>query len=187
MSSSLSRSSTQSRVSLSSLTPNNLGTVRKLNSVLFPIKYSEKFYQDIILPEAEDFCKLIYYNDIPVGTICCRLETVDGQTRLYLMTMGVLAPYRSRGLGSFSLQQIIDAAAAHTKPKISAIYLHVQVSNIVAKQFYERHGFKETGVHEGYYKKIVPHDAWILERELSSDARDAEKSGENTGATICSP
>lgn len=46
------------RVSFASLTPNNLGTVRKLNSVLFPIKYSEKFYQDILLPEAEDFCKL---------------------------------------------------------------------------------------------------------------------------------
>lgn len=46
------------RVDFASLTPNNLGTVRKLNSVLFPIKYSEKFYQDILLPEAEDFCKL---------------------------------------------------------------------------------------------------------------------------------
>lgn len=63
-----------SRVSLASLTPNNLGitdllppepcadcdsgTVRKLNSVLFPIKYSEKFYQDVLLPDAEEFCKL---------------------------------------------------------------------------------------------------------------------------------
>lgn len=46
------------RVSFASLTPNNLGTVRKLNSVLFPIKYSEKFYQDILQPEVEDFCKL---------------------------------------------------------------------------------------------------------------------------------
>lgn len=71
------------RVSFASITPNNLGTVRKLNSVLFPIKYSEKFYQDVLLPEAEDFCKLgrlssrflarevsvtlcaVYYNDVP--------------------------------------------------------------------------------------------------------------------------
>jgi len=134
--------------------------------VLFPIKYSEKFYQDILLPEAEDFCKLIYYNDIPVGTICCRMETVDGQTKLYLMTMGVLAPYRSRGLGSQSLQQVVASAATHSKPKINKIYLHVQVSNTAAKAFYERHGFKEVGVHEGYYKKIVPHDAWILEKEI---------------------
>ena len=210
-----------SRVSLASLTPNNLGiaafslsatcadivpgTVRKLNSVLFPIKYSEKFYQDVLLPEAEEFCKLsasrslsagpsvdhacpVYYNDIPVGTICCRLETVDGKTRLYLMTMGVLAvsgtrpchpivslnlvhprkPYRSRGLGSHALQHVLKAAEASVKPKIKDIYLHVQVSNDAAKKFYERHGFKETSVFEGYYKKIVPHDAWVLEKEIEA-------------------
>ncbi|KAH9949558.1 acyl-CoA N-acyltransferase [Amylocystis lapponica] len=164
MSSSLSRS--QQRISLSSLTLNNLGTVRKLNSVLFPIKYSEKFYQDILLPEVEEFCKLVYYNDVPVGTVCCRLEIVEGRAKLYLMTMGVLAPYRSRGVGSQSLQHVIAAAAAHSKPKISTIYLHVQVSNDAAKKFYERHGFKEVGVHQGYYKKITPHDAWILEKEI---------------------
>lgn len=49
---------TPRRITFSYLTPNNLGVVRKLNSVLFPIKYSEKFYQDILLPEVEDFCQL---------------------------------------------------------------------------------------------------------------------------------
>ncbi len=79
-------------------------------------------------------------------------------------------PYRSRGIGSQSLQHLIDAAAAHTKPKITAIYLHVQVSNDEAKRFYERHGFKETGLYENYYKKIAPHDAWILQRDIEAKA-----------------
>lgn len=57
---------TSLKVSLSSITPNNIGTVRKLNSVLFPIKYSEKFYKDIQAPEVEEFCKL------GVLYICCR-------------------------------------------------------------------------------------------------------------------
>ncbi|PPQ99441.1 hypothetical protein CVT24_005248 [Panaeolus cyanescens] len=175
------------KVSLSSITPNNIGTVRKLNSVLFPIKYSEKFYKDIQAPEVEDFCKLgvffsvtsdtlraeqlitkylVYYNDIPVGTICCRQETVDGQNVLYLMTMGILAPYRSRKLGSQTLSAILTAAAAH-KPKVDKIYLHVQVSNEDAKRFYESHDFKEIRVHENYYKKITPADAWVLEKAFS--------------------
>ncbi|KAJ7647097.1 acyl-CoA N-acyltransferase [Roridomyces roridus] len=162
--------STRGVYSFASLTPNNIGTVRKLNSVLFPIKYSEKFYQDILLPEVEDFCKLVYYNDVPVGTVCCRLENKNGEASLYLMTMGILAPYRSRELGSASLKLISDAAAAHAKPKIDRIYLHVQVSNADAKRFYERHGFTEVGVHVGYYKKIAPHDAWILEKRFSSQA-----------------
>lgn len=70
------------RISFASLNTNNLGTVRKLNSVLFPINYSEKFYRDILQPDVEEFCKLskyhivapsqllklivVYYNDIPV-------------------------------------------------------------------------------------------------------------------------
>lgn len=77
-------------------------------------------------------------------------------------------PYRSRGLGSQSLKEIITAATAHLKPKIDSIYLHVQISNQAAKTFYERHGFKEIAVHENYYKKLVPHDAWILERRIAS-------------------
>ncbi|KAN0111362.1 Acyl-CoA N-acyltransferase [Russula decolorans] len=155
-----------SKVTFASLTQNNLGTVRKLNSVLFPIKYSEKFYSDILLPEVEDFCKLIYYNDVPVGTICCRVETKDSTSHLYLLTMGVLAPYRSLGIGSYTVDVILRAAATHTKPKICRIYLHVQVSNQAAKQFYERHGFKESGIDEGYYKKITPSGAWVLERDI---------------------
>lgn len=77
-------------------------------------------------------------------------------------------PYRSRGLGSQSLQQIITAASAHLKPKIDSIYLHVQVSNDAAKTFYERHGFKQIAVSENYYKKLVPHEAWVLERRVDS-------------------
>lgn len=58
MSSSASSGKTPARVTFSYLTPNNLGVVRKLNSVLFPIKYAEKYYKDILAPEVEDFCQL---------------------------------------------------------------------------------------------------------------------------------
>lgn len=33
----------------------------------------------------------VYYNDIPIGTMCCRIETKDGEAKLYLMTLAVLA------------------------------------------------------------------------------------------------
>ncbi|KAH6914301.1 N-acetyltransferase NAT13 [Coprinopsis sp. MPI-PUGE-AT-0042] len=159
-------SSSKSNISFASLTVNNLGTVRKLNSVLFPIRYSEKFYQDVLKPEVEDFCKLVYYNDIPVGTICCRLEDKNDQIHLYLMTMGVLAPYRSRELGSRALELITEAASKHN-PKIEKVYLHVQVSNDAAKRFYEKHGFAEVSLHKDYYKKITPADAWVLEKRVT--------------------
>lgn len=110
-----------------------------------------------------------------------------------MMTMGVLAvslppiseydfelnidfqPYRSRGLGAQSMQQIISAAASYSKQNISSVYLHVQISNDAAKKFYERHGFKEVGIQQGYYTKIVPHDAWILERVIKNSDREAKQ------------
>ncbi|ELU37113.1 acetyltransferase (GNAT) family domain-containing protein [Rhizoctonia solani AG-1 IA] len=116
------------RISLASLTPNNLGTLRKLNSVLFPIRYSEKFYKEVLEPELDEF---FYYNDVPVGAVCSRIERgrMPGEACVYIMTMGVLAvriflyldflerlcdsPYRGLGLGSMALQQVFNAAAQY--------------------------------------------------------------------------
>jgi ribosomal protein S18 acetylase RimI-like enzyme len=61
---------------------------------------------------------------------------------------------------------VLQAAEGHAKPKIKKIYLHVQVSNDSAKAFYERHGFTEVAIHEDYYRKIEPHDAWVLEKKF---------------------
>ena len=58
MSSPTSTGKTPERVTFSYLTPNNLGVVRKLNSVLFPVKYAEKYYKEILAPEVEEFCQL---------------------------------------------------------------------------------------------------------------------------------
>ncbi|OAV93955.1 hypothetical protein PTTG_12592 [Puccinia triticina 1-1 BBBD Race 1] len=117
------------RIAIVDLTPNNVGTLRKLNSVLFPVSYSDKFYHQVLEDYLSDYCKLIYYNDLPVGAVCCRIEpdpkepsagstgkvngstnTQSNQTKLYIMTLGVLAPYRQQGLATKLLHQVISAA-----------------------------------------------------------------------------
>ena len=64
------------------------------------------------------------------------------------------------------MKTLLDSVTRSQSPKIDRIYLHVQVSNTAGKAFYERHGFKQSGVHEDYYKKIQPRNAWILEKDL---------------------
>lgn len=65
------------------------------------------------------------------------------------------------------MKMLIDSVAQSQSPKIDRVYLHVQVSNTAGKAFYERHGFKDAGIHKDYYKKIEPRDAWVLEKVLT--------------------
>ena len=42
-----------------------------------------------------------YFSDILVGAICARVEPAEGSTfKVYIMTIGVLAPYRRLGIGA---------------------------------------------------------------------------------------
>jgi len=170
------------RITTSPVTVNNLGTVRKLNSVIFPVKYSDSFYKSIVQPELEDYCRLIYFNDIPVGTTCSRLEkgSKEGESKLYMMTMGVLAPYRNFSIGTAALDEIILAAsspppttAAAKQPRITHIYLHVQTSNQDARRFYERSGFKVVSEVQEYYRRLEPRNAWLLEREITPQSEQS--------------
>ncbi|CAG8781435.1 4704_t:CDS:2, partial [Acaulospora morrowiae] len=123
----------------------------------------ERFYKDVL--EVGEFAKLVYFNDVCVGAVCCRKEPIPGtspeQAKLYIMTLGVLAPYRNLGLGTTLLSHILHHAAPGTPPvpKFTEIYLHVQTSNEEALAFYKKYDFQIIGTVEGYYKKITPPDA----------------------------
>jgi hypothetical protein len=54
------------------------------------------------LTAAEHLPILAYYNDVCVGTVCCRKEADESNPnnyKVYIMTLGVLEPYRHLGLG----------------------------------------------------------------------------------------
>ncbi|KZO93310.1 acyl-CoA N-acyltransferase [Calocera viscosa TUFC12733] len=159
------------RITTASLTKNNIGTVKRINQVVFPISYSNKFYDESLAAELEEFNRLVYYNDIPIACVCCRFDRTTGSdtAKLYIATMAVLAAYRSLTIGRQTLALVLHAAAAHKSPKISVVYVHVQVSNTEARKFYEREGFKVASEVKDYYKKITPANAWLMEREITAE------------------
>jgi len=50
--------------------------------------------------------------------------------------------------------------------RIAEVYLHVQVNNSDAKNFYLKHGFEELGVIKDYYKRIEPADCFLLRKTM---------------------
>lgn len=58
-----------------------------------------------IIKQNEYWSVAAYFCDVPVGAVCCRFEddTTNNTTthKLYIMTLGVLAPYRQLGIGMY--------------------------------------------------------------------------------------
>jgi ribosomal-protein-alanine N-acetyltransferase len=66
--------------------------------------------------------------------------------------------YRGKGLGSFSLQQLLAQAI---QQKLERATLEVKASNQVAIALYQKYGFKVAGIRKGYYQE-TGEDALIL-------------------------
>ncbi|XP_015972760.1 uncharacterized protein LOC107496078 [Arachis duranensis] len=148
-------------ISLDGVRDKNLMQLKKLNIALFPVRYNEKYYADALA--SGEFTKLAYYSDICVGAIACRLEKKEngGQIRVYIMTLGVLAPYRGLGIGTKLLNHVLDLCS---KQNISEVYLHVQTNNEDAINFYKKFGFEITETIQNYYTNITPPDCYVLTR-----------------------
>ncbi|KHN84632.1 N-alpha-acetyltransferase 50 [Toxocara canis] len=149
---------------LGDVTHHNVQQLKRLNQAVFPVSYNDKFYKEIV--SAGELAKLAYFNDIVVGGVCCRIDVEEGVKRLYIMTLGTLAPYRRLGIGTLLLKHVI--ALCEKDPSIDNIYLHVQVNNESALDFYKRFGFEIVGTAEKYYKRIEPDSAYILVKKVAA-------------------
>jgi len=153
---------TRETVELGEVTVHNIRQLKKLNTVVFPVSYNDKFYKDVLL--AGELARLAYYNDLVVGGVCCRVDTSEGQRRLYIMTLGCLAPYRRLGIGTKMWTHVLNYV--EQDGNFDSIFLHVQVNNESAIKFYQKFGFSVVETKPAYYKRIEPADAHVLQKTL---------------------
>ena len=118
------------------------------------------------------------------------------------MTLGCLAPYRRLGIGTKMLEHVLNVVKEDGN--FSSIFLHVQINNQSAIEFYKKFGFNIVETKEQYYKvskdltflhtttidnificlqRIEPADAHVLEKFLKPDENSH---GKLTNGTIVS-
>ncbi|KAG2456879.1 NAA50 acetyltransferase, partial [Polypterus senegalus] len=115
-----------SRIELGDVTPHNIKQLKRLNQVIFPVSYNDKFYKDVL--EVGELAKLGTKMLNHVLNICEKEGTFDN------------------------------------------IYLHVQISNESAIDFYRKFGFEIIETKKNYYKRIEPADAHVLQKNLKSSS-----------------
>lgn len=163
---------TRSNVCVTAVTPNNVNQVRRINAALFPATVNEEMYDGALKADTNALFQIALFNDIPVGAICCRLEDGSDATKckVYVMTIGVLGPYRRLGLATALIKYILAAAAPGSLfagRSVECVYLHVQTSNQGARAFYEQLGFTLTETIPAYYTHADPASAWLFEKRAN--------------------
>mmetsp|Transcript_10951 Transcript_10951/g.15362 ORF Transcript_10951/g.15362 Transcript_10951/m.15362 type:complete len:176 (-) Transcript_10951:1756-2283(-) len=168
-------------VEFGAITADNVEQLRKVNAACFPVSYNDSFYKDVVARKNEGLNKFAYVNGFVIGAVCTRVEAIpvdasssksggDERSRLYIMTLGVLAAYRGRGIGTKMIASILEYFEQHKDDELSTvdeITLHVQTSNTDAMNFYaSRFGFVKGEMVENYYRRIDPPHCYILSKQL---------------------
>ncbi|KAI5781811.1 N-alpha-acetyltransferase 50, NatE catalytic subunit, partial [Geopyxis carbonaria] len=149
-------------------TPANLSGLKRLNSLLLPIPYGDKFYKDIVSSPSSGALTRVAFWDGGIGVVGgvrARLELdndgpADGKTKVYIMTLCTLSPFRRLGVGGALLQHVIATAR---KLGASEVYAHVWEQNTDALAWYESKGFEvDENVLAAYYRKLRPAGARVV-------------------------
>ena len=108
------------------------------------------------------------------------------------MTLGCLAPYRRLGIGTKMLEHVLNVVK--DDGHFTSIFLHVQINNESAIEFYKKFGFNIVETKEQYYKvrkdfsrkesfltlnylqRIEPADAHVLEKYLKPEELNSKLS-----------
>mmetsp|Transcript_5015 Transcript_5015/g.10554 ORF Transcript_5015/g.10554 Transcript_5015/m.10554 type:complete len:214 (-) Transcript_5015:434-1075(-) len=163
-------------VDFGGITADNVEQLRKVNTACFPVSYNDAFYKEVVNRKDEGLCKFAYWNGFVIGAVCARVEPhpdSPGRSRLYIMTLGVLAAYRDRGVGRKLIRSVLEHfeshrdEAGHQLETVDEIALHVQTSNEDAMRFYEEgFGFVRGPMVENYYRRIDPPHCYVLSKKL---------------------
>lgn len=83
---------------------------------------------------------------------------------LYISTLVLLPSYRSYGIATHLLAQVLSRAIEAYG--VTAVTAHVWEANEEGRTWYRARRFEECGLVEGYYRKLRPQEAVLVRRPV---------------------
>ena len=175
--------------------PRVVERIRVLDKYCFPVKYSDDYYSRTLgrfIKGDENVTwtplnQVAFYQDMLVGSITTRIETqmdeadcgktpLPGRARAYIMTLGVLQPYRRMGIAKQLVQKVVEYLDSGDIPEdlnVEEVGLHVQQGSS-ALEFYKSIGFEVRYEVKDYYTNIEPTlDAYYVSKKKTKKATTA--------------
>ncbi|KAF1963025.1 acyl-CoA N-acyltransferase, partial [Byssothecium circinans] len=149
---------------------------KRLNALTLPVPYPAAFYTESMQEPHHGITLIAIWRTTPlrsettstienprrvVGAIRCRVLESD---MLYISTIGLLAPYRSHGIASHLLYNVIAKAAK--KHNVTRVTAHVWEANEEGLEWYAKRGFEVIGRKDNYYSKLKPSGALLVVKNI---------------------
>ena len=132
-----------------------VGTMERRN---YPFPWSDGIFRDCL--KAGYTCELLRLDGELAGYGILQTGAEEG----HILNLCVDEPHQRRGFARLMLEHLIGRAA---REGARVVFLEVRPSNPRAKLLYERAGFNEIGVREGYYEAAGDReDAIVMARSL---------------------
>lgn len=167
------------RANIRLVTKPDTTALRRINALLLPVSYPDSFYDFASDPVAGRFSRVITWSEKDregqnesakvVGGVVCRVEpaTSSDPATLYIRSLCLLSPYRGLGLINAAVDNIV--AGAVRDAAVRTVTAHVWTENEEGLRWYDGRGFARSSARpiQGYYVKLRPGTAWLMERDVS--------------------
>ena len=142
-------------ITISKMESDDLPLVYQIEQDSYDFPWSEKIIEDCFFNNYD--CYIAKSSKV-VGYVIAKISNFDS----HILNLTIDTNYRGYGIGSSFVDLIIKQCELQ---KSHSIFLEARVSNTVARNLYQKYGFRSIGVRKNYYKNRVGREDAIVYRK----------------------
>ncbi len=123
--------------------PSEIAEIMEIERKSFTTPWSElAFLNEMYNPHS--IARVVVLNNKIIGYICVKHISEEG----HILNLAVRPDLRRHGIANALVREVLDDLR---EKNCKYLYLEVRISNIGARKFYERNGFKVVSIRRKYY------------------------------------